>query len=51
VLEIRVRKDILEKIGDFTNVDVTLFRSGTVEIQPEHLEEFNTAIVEIVHRI
>ena len=51
VLEIRVRKGILEKIGDFTHVDTTLFRNGTVEIQPEHLDEFNNSIVEIIHRI
>jgi len=51
VLEIKVRKDTLEKIGDFTHVDITLFRNGTVEIQPEHLEEFNDSIVEIIHRI
>lgn len=50
VLEIRVRKDILEQIGDFTNVDTTLFRNGTVEIQVEHLEEFNNSIIEIIHR-
>ena len=51
VLEIRVRKDTLEKIGDFTQVDTTLFKSGTVEIQPEHLEEFNNSIIDIIHRI
>lgn len=50
VLEIEVKKDILERIGDFTHVDTTLFRSGTVEIQPEHLEEFNNSIIEIIHR-
>ena len=51
VLEIRIRKDTLDKIGDFTHVDTTLFRNGTVEIHPEHLEEFNNSIVGIIHRI
>ena len=37
-------------IRDFTHVDATLFRSGTVEIQPEHLDEFNDSIIEIIHR-
>jgi hypothetical protein len=50
VLEIIVKKDILERIGDFTNVDTTLFRAGTVEIHPEHLDEFNNSIIEIIHR-
>ena len=50
VLEITVVKDVLERIGDFTNVDSTLFRAGTVEIHPEHLEEFNNAIIDIIHR-
>jgi len=50
VLEIIVRKDILVRIGDFTNVDTTLFRTGTVEIHPEHLDEFNNSIIEIIHR-
>jgi hypothetical protein len=40
----------LERIGDFTNVDTTLFRAGTVEIHPEDLDEFNNSIIEIIHR-
>lgn len=51
ILEVKVQKAILDKIGDFTNVDTTLFKNGTVEIQSEHLEEFNSSIVEIIHRI
>jgi filamentous hemagglutinin len=50
ILEIRVHTEVLDKIGDFTNVDTTLFKSGTVEIQPEYLEEFNDSILEIIHR-
>ena len=50
VLEVVVKKDTLERIGDFTNVDTTLFRAGTVEIHPEHLIEFNNSIIQIIHR-
>ena len=50
VLEIVVAKDVLERVGDFTCVDTTLFKAGTVEIHPEHLDEFNNSITEIIHR-
>jgi len=51
VLEVCVKKIVLDKIGDFTHVDPFLFKCGTVEIQPEDLEEFNRAITKIIHRI
>jgi len=51
VLEVCVKKTVLDMIGDFTHVDPFLFKCGTVEIQPEDLEEFNRAITKIVHRI
>jgi len=50
VLEVMVEKDILDRIGDFTNVDVFLFRKGTVEIQPEYLDEFNKSVISVTHR-
>ena len=50
VLEIIVNKRVLEQVGDFTNADTTLFKTGTVEIHPEHIDEFNDAITEIIHR-
>jgi hypothetical protein len=51
VVEVKISKVVLGKIGDFTHVDPFLFKSGTVEIQPENLDEFNRAIVMITHKI
>jgi hypothetical protein len=51
VIEVKINKVVLDKIGDFTHVDPFLFKSGTVEIQPENLDEFNRAIVKITHKI
>jgi hypothetical protein len=51
VLEVCVKKSVLDKIGDYTHVDPFLFKCGTVEIQPEDLAEFNGAIITIIHRI
>jgi hypothetical protein len=28
----------------------SIFRAGTVEIHPEHLDEFNNSIIDIIHR-
>ena len=50
VIEVGILRDVLERIGDFTHVDPFLFKKGTVEIQREHLEEFNDAIQFINHR-
>jgi len=51
VIEVNIYKSVLDKIGDFTQVDPFLFKCGTVEIQPENLDEFNSAIIKITHRI
>jgi len=51
VIEVQIDKYILMKIGDYTHVDPFLFKCGTVEIQPENLEQFNNSITKIVHRI
>ena len=45
IVEVAVLRDTLERIGDFTHVDSFLFRSGTVQIQEEDLDEFNRAIL------
>jgi len=50
VIEIKISKEILNRVGDFTCVDAFLFRHGTVEIQPEDLDEFNDSILEIIHK-
>jgi hypothetical protein len=49
ILEVKIPKDILHKIGDFTKVDTTIFKNGTVTIQPENLDTFNKYIKEILH--
>jgi len=50
VIEVGVLEDTLKRIGDFINVDPFLFKSGTVEIHVEYLEEFNSAIQYIIHK-
>ena len=47
IIEVTVLRDVLERIGDFTQVDSFLFKGGTVEIQSEDLDEFNLAIQQI----
>jgi len=51
VVEVSISKAVLDRIGDFTHVDPYLFKCGTVEIQPENLDEFNNAIISITHKI
>ena len=50
VVEVGVLRDILLRIGDFTQVDTFLFKKGTVIIQAENLDEFNGAIKYIVQK-
>jgi hypothetical protein len=50
VVEVGVPHNILLKIGDFTHVDTFLFKKGTVIIQSEHLDEFNSNIKYVKHR-
>ena len=51
VVEVGVSHDKLLQIGDFTHVDVFLFRKGTVIIQAEDLDEFNNDIRYIEHKL
>ena len=51
VVEVSISETILDEIGDFTQVDPYLFKCGTVEIQPQRLDEFNRAIINIIHKI
>jgi len=46
-----VIKSVLEMIGDFTDADLSVFKSGTVEIHKEHLSEFNNAIIDVKHMV
>ena len=50
ILETTVVRSVLYAIGDFTKVDVSVFRSGTVGIHKEHLSVFNNAIIEVKHK-
>ena len=49
IVEATICKDVLDGIGDFTKVDTYVFKSGTVEIHKEQLDEFNSAVLEIKH--
>ena len=49
ILELEVEKCVLNSIGDFTRVDSTVFKSGTVEVHKEHLDKFNNAVLNIKH--
>jgi len=51
VFEVIVNKSIMEKIADFTVVDLFIFRKGTVIIYEENLDLFNSAIISIVHKL
>ena len=48
VFAVSIRNEILEEIGDFTNVDPFLFKKGTVEIHTTVLDKFNNALDSIV---
>ena len=50
VVEVEIPRNIVERIGDFSSVDPFLFRHGTVEIWEDDLDEFNDAIINIVHK-
>ena len=50
VVEVEVLSEIVERIGDFVDVDPYLFKCGTVEIWESDLDEFNNAIIRLVHK-
>jgi len=49
IFEILIKIKCLNNLGDFTNVDSVIFKNGTVEIQADRLDEFNKAIISILH--
>jgi len=51
VIEVSVSYEKLLQIGDFTHVDVFLFKKGTVIIHTEDLNDFNNAIKYIEHKL
>ena len=50
VIEVKLPTDVLNKLGDFTQVDRFIFKNGTVTINADKLGEFNKAIKEIIHK-
>jgi hypothetical protein len=50
VIEVKLPTDVLNKLGDFTQVDRFIFKNGTVTIEADKLGEFNKAIQEITHK-
>jgi len=49
IVEVMIEEQIINEIGDFTMVDTTVFKSGTVEIDKINLDKFNDSIIEIKH--
>ena len=49
IVETIVDKSVLNNVGDFTKVDSSVFKSGTVEVHKEHLDEFNSSVSGIKH--
>jgi hypothetical protein len=50
IIEVKVPTSVLNKIGDFTQVDKFIFKSGTVTIHADKLGEFNKIIQELIHK-
>ena len=50
IIEVKVPKDMLDELADFTQVDSFIFKSGTITIQADKLDEFNNIIKEITHK-
>ena len=51
VFEVIVKRSVMELVGDFTHVDPSIFRAGTVVIHEEDIDEFNQAIIRINLRV
>ncbi|MEK4852805.1 hypothetical protein NST04_23340 [Paenibacillus sp. FSL H7-0756] len=51
IIEVKISKNALKKLGDFTSVDPFIFKSGTVTITLEKLGDFNKMIKEIIHAL
>jgi len=49
IVEAAVDIIVLDEIGDYTKVDGSVFKSGTVAIHEEHLDKFNSSVIEIKH--
>ena len=49
IIEATVAREVLYQVGDFTKVDSSVFRRGTVEVHKEHLDKLNDAVIDIKH--
>ena len=49
IFEVGIPRSVLLSVGDFVNVDKFIFKSGTVEIPEERLDEFNKALHYVKH--
>lgn len=50
VIEVKLPTKVLNKLGDFIQIDRFIFKNGTVTIEADKLGEFNKAIQEITHK-
>lgn len=50
VIGVQIQTEILNKIGNFTQVDVGIFKSGNVTIDRSSLDIFNKAIISIFEK-
>ena len=50
IIEAVVVKSVLDSVGDYTKVDISVFKSGTVGIHKEHLSVFNNAVLDVRHK-
>jgi len=50
IIEVKIPVDILNQIGDFTQVDPWIFKNGIVTIPIEKLDIFNSNIIYITKR-
>jgi hypothetical protein len=47
VVAAKIRRSDLNRLADFTRVDEFMFKGGTVTIQPENLDDFNSSLLGI----
>ena len=50
VIEIEVLRRVVDRVGDFPEVDPFLFKHGTVVVWENDLDEFNNAVLRILHK-
>jgi len=48
IFQTRLKKCDLNRLGDFTHVDPSIFKSGTVIVQLDKLDLFNACVIETI---